>query len=157
MDEKFTFFRKYKKGYEITKEDILRELPFPLFITILEIEGKYIKNIFEDALKNAHTKSGNFPQVSNEINLWFSRKKSIGERVIKITINGNEIQKDKIYKIVTTNYLANGGDSFSTFKFKKLSSNEMKDKFIFNYMIDYLRENKKKITNRIEGRTICVD
>lgn len=51
-----------------------------------------------------------FIQVSNEIAFTYNPKKSLGSRMVSLTIGGQPIDKGKTYTLTTVDYIANGGE-----------------------------------------------
>lgn len=79
--------------------------------------------------------------------------KAENNKITEATINGSSIDKEKIYTIVTSDYLAYGGDNFIFLKepFTMEKSNLRIRDAIIKYCI-FLTENKKQIIPYIDGR-----
>jgi 2',3'-cyclic-nucleotide 2'-phosphodiesterase (5'-nucleotidase family) len=57
---------------------------------------------------------GQFPHVSGmQIEYFGNDSNNIPQ--LKVFIDGKKLQADKVYKLATTDYLANGGDGYSIF------------------------------------------
>jgi len=81
-------------------------LPFDNLLVILEIDGINLKKVMEWAASN-----GGQP-VSAALKLELSKE----NKIIKSSINGMVIDETKVYSILTSDYLANGGDGATCFK-----------------------------------------
>ena len=67
---------------------------------------------------------------------------------INILVQGKPLEKDKIYYVVTSDYLSNGGDNMTFFK-KNVERHDL-DYKLRNIMIDYFKEvDTLKINNNI--------
>ncbi len=122
---------------------VLKVLPFGNSISIATIKGSLLLNIFKkSALKKG---SGAFMQVSNNV------KYIIKNRILKgVTINGQKIMLNKIYRVATSNFIAAGGDGYTEFK----NAGKIYDtgNLISTAVINFIKSKKsiaKKIYNRI--------
>ena len=111
----FTFFnngglrRALPKG-KITLGDVYELMPFENQLVVLSISGKLVKKIFNFiASKEGAPISGARFQIKDH-------------EAVNITIKNEPLDTTKTYKALTSDYLANGGDSF-------------------DFLIDVLREN----------------
>lgn len=87
----------------ITKGDIFELMPFENELVVLTLNGESVKKIFNFiASKDGAPVSGTRFQIQDK-------------HAINITIQGAPFDSSKTYKVVTSDYLANGGDQFSMF------------------------------------------
>jgi 2',3'-cyclic-nucleotide 2'-phosphodiesterase (5'-nucleotidase family) len=63
-----------------------------------------------------------------------------------VLVNGKAIENDKVYYVVTSDYLVNGGDNMLFFK-KNVAKYDLEYK-LRNIIIDYFKENKNIIANK---------
>ena len=54
------------------------------------------------------------------ITFSFDCRKNVGQRVENIFVGGEPLDEEKIYKLATSDFLANGGDGFTMLKNSKL-------------------------------------
>jgi 2',3'-cyclic-nucleotide 2'-phosphodiesterase (5'-nucleotidase family) len=94
----------------ILKGEIYELLPFDNSLVMLELKGSELKVLFDHLINK-----GGWP-VSKEILVIFD-KNNPGRTVTRI--QNQDIIADKIYKIGTIDYLANGGDNCDFLKDKK--------------------------------------
>ena len=106
----------YPPNTKITRRILLEELPFPLKTTMIEIEGRSIKNALEQHLIAYPNSSGSYPHLSKNMKMEFKRTAKYPNRITSLKLNGEELDMDKRYKIVTTSFLAGGGDNISSYK-----------------------------------------
>ena len=99
---------------EITRGEIITVLPFGNFIVTKYLTGAQIKEVLEHGVRAYPETLGGFTQVGG-LNFVFDDTKPAGERVIKITVNGKNIDMNKKYLVATNDFLAAGGDDYPCF------------------------------------------
>ena len=68
-----------------------------------------------DLMVHATNLTNGILQVSKSVHVEYDSKKSLGERIIKFTINNQPIDPTKTYRVATHSFCATGGDGFDTF------------------------------------------
>ncbi|MCM3163887.1 bifunctional metallophosphatase/5'-nucleotidase [Metabacillus litoralis] len=98
---------------KVTLEDIYRSLPFNHKLVKMQVTGQQLINILnqqwtheKENLLQSSGISYQMTHTENKLNKIIELKDSIGK----------EIEPDKIYTVVTSDYLAYGGDGFTAFK-----------------------------------------
>lgn len=130
---------------DVTVGDLVSMFPFPNTIVQLEMKGKALREMFEHG---AGLTNG-ILQVSKNVEMVYDESKPIGKRVTMIKIKGVPLDDNKTYKVLTSNFLADGGDGF--LMFKKNSSYKNTGLYILDAMSKYLK--KFEIYEpKIEGR-----
>ena len=135
---------------EITFGTIISAAPFPNELTILDLTGAQVEEMFEHA---AGLTNGVL-QVSSEVRMTYNPEKEVGKRITKLTINGEKIDKNKKYRVATNDFLANGGDGFSSF----LDGTNRVGKggyMVYSAMIDYISK-RGTVSPQLEERVITV-
>lgn len=120
----------------VTVGKLISVFPFPNTIVQLEIKGEYLREAFEHG---AGLTNGNL-QVSNGVWAGYNDSLPIGKRVVSIEINGEPLDDKKTYKVLTSNYLADGGDGFLALG--KAASNKATGVEILDAMVAYLKKFK---------------
>ena len=129
----------------ITVGELIAAFPFPNTITQLEMTGRDLRQIFEHG---AGLTNG-ILQVSRGVEVVYDESRPIGQRIVKCHIKGLPLDDQRTYRVLTSNFLADGGDGFLTFKktlFYKRTGLE-----IVQAMTNYLRK-FNTFTPTIEGR-----
>lgn len=132
---------------DVTVGELISAFPFPNTIVQLEMKGSDLRAIFEHG---ADLTNG-ILQVSKGVEMAYDESKPMGSRVTKINIKGVPLDDNKTYKVLTSNFLADGGDGFLDFKknsFYKNSGVQMLDA-----MIKYLKKfeiYEPKIQDRVK-------
>ena len=125
---------------EIKVSTIFELMPFENEMVIITVLGEKLIQGLPTFLEKKHPFYG--MKVKMEKN-----------RTVSVLINGTKIDAAKSYVILTSDYLANGGDNISFLKEPlsiKLSSLKIRDAII-NYCL-HLTENKKQLIPYIDGR-----
>ncbi len=91
---------------EVNSYDILSIFPFDNRVVILDLEGKYVRELMENFAKRGRVEA--LSGVEMVIN------KKVLEKCL---INGKPIKDDKIYKVATIDFLLAGGDSVYALKY----------------------------------------
>jgi 2',3'-cyclic-nucleotide 2'-phosphodiesterase (5'-nucleotidase family) len=138
---------------EIKVSDIYEVLPKDEDLVLLEMEGKDIVSVLEQGA----TFFAGMVQVSG-IKFQYDNTRFFYDRVISaMTANGENVEPDKIYKVVTTESMRRGLDGYSAFsngKVLKYSELSLRN-HLFNY-IEMETQRGKTIDREIEGRIILV-
>ncbi|MEH6633394.1 MAG: bifunctional metallophosphatase/5'-nucleotidase [Halopseudomonas aestusnigri] len=100
----------------VTMGEVLTVLPFQNSIATFKLKGTDFIAALENGLSKVEEGAGRFPQVSGARYVW-NPAAEVGARVVSVDI-GNEkdgftaLDPDKIYSMVTNNYLRGGGDGY---------------------------------------------
>jgi 5'-nucleotidase/UDP-sugar diphosphatase len=130
----------------ITKKTAYTILPFDNTIRILTIKGSDIKALF-DFLPTIAQGKGAFPQVSDGVTFTINYDAGTCDDVM---IGGKEIDPDRLYKVATNNYMADGGDGYVAFK-KAIEFAET-NVFQRDAFIEYLKSFTEPVEPVIKGR-----
>ena len=109
------------------------------------MKGSDMKEIFE----HGATLTNGILQVSKGVEVVYDETKPFGSRIVICRINGVPLNDSKTYKVLTSNFLADGGDGFLTFK--RAASYKNTSVEIVQSMIKYLKK-FETYEPKIEGR-----
>ena len=141
----------YQKGHLITRKDIYQELPYRDKLILLQVSGQDVIDTIEHAFYLIEKNNGRFPQVSG-IKVDYDTTQKPGQRVKNIFINSLPIDKKKLYKLVTTTFIATGGDGNTLLeKSKRLTYKNMSNRVISDIVIEFIKK-QNLITPKIENR-----
>jgi len=129
----------------VTVGELISVFPFPNTIVQLEMKGSDMREIFEHG---AGLTNG-ILQVSKGVEVVYDESKPVGNRVIVCKIKGVPLDDNKTYKVITSNFLADGGDGFLTFKKNAFYKNTGVE--ILQAMVKYLKQ-FQTYEPKIEGR-----
>jgi 2',3'-cyclic-nucleotide 2'-phosphodiesterase (5'-nucleotidase family) len=97
------------------------------------LKGSDLLSLFE----HGATLTNGMLQVSEGVAVRYDTKKSVGHRVVSLTIKGAPVNPTKLYQVVTSNFLADGGDGFVAFK--KAVNVKRNSTEVLQTIISYLR------------------
>lgn len=107
--------RTYPAGTELTRRDILAELPFGNTVLALEVTGATIEAALENGVSQMATVAGRFPQVSG-LRFVVDADAPVGERVDGIEVGGAPLDPEATYRLATNDFVARGGDGYAMFE-----------------------------------------
>jgi 5'-nucleotidase len=94
-------------------------LPFSNTLVIMDMSGADVRNLLEEQwIKRANADlQHSVLQVSSGFTYRWNPAKAVGKRVLpkSVKLNGEPLDDNKIYRVVTNNFLSAGGDGFPTF------------------------------------------
>lgn len=129
---------------EITMGNLYEIYSFDNAITFLELRGSDLKKIFD-----AYARIGG-AGISSNVKLVTE-----GGKVKSVSIDGRPILDDKVYHIVTLDYLAEGNDNMSAFRNALLRVDT--GVTLRDVMIGYVREQTRRgneIVSTLDGRIV---
>ena len=91
--------------------DIITTFPFNNELVEMDLTGKDLINL----MIHATNLTNGVLQVSKNVHVEYDSKKTLGDRLIKFTINNQPIESTKTYRVVTHSFCATGGDGFESF------------------------------------------
>lgn len=127
---------------DITLGDVFSTFPFENTLTVLQLKGKYLKEIFEAIVTKGMV------GVSHNTKIEVKDK-----QIVSALINGQKIEDEKVYTIITLDYLADGNDGMTAFT--KAESNTNTNISLRDYMLecfDKLTKASKAISSELDGR-----
>ncbi|MBX2875827.1 MAG: sulfatase-like hydrolase/transferase [Saprospiraceae bacterium] len=132
---------------DITVEEIVNIYPFIDELVTVEIDG----NALRDLLEYSATLTYGLVQLSG-IDIQYDFRKPLGQRLIKATINGQQIQDKKKYTIACSAFVAGGGDGFSMLKAGKVL-HRSKKRFI-DFLLEHIEREKELVLPAIGRQQI---
>ena len=130
--------RKSLPKGNVTLGDVFELMPFENQLVVLTINGKLVKKIFNFiASKDGAPVSGVRFQIKDH-------------EAVNITINSEPLDSTKTYKAITSDYLANGGDSYDFLVDIKQESTNLKVRDAISQNLTQLGKQGKKL-NRQHG------
>jgi 5'-nucleotidase len=141
---------------ELTARDVLSILPFGNDLSVIEVSGEVLLQALEHgvSLTGPGAEPGRFPQVSG-VRYSFDASKPAGVRVSGVTVNGKPLDLKKTYTLVTTSFVAGGGDQYAMFKGRP--NVPLKQKLTDSGVLRKAIEDAKTIAPRTDGRIHRLD
>jgi 2',3'-cyclic-nucleotide 2'-phosphodiesterase (5'-nucleotidase family) len=127
----------------ITYGQLYNVLPFDNQLIGMDLTGAQIRRILERSVAGGTAQM----QVSG-LAFRFSPSKPSGQKVLEVTVGGEPLDPEKVYRAVTIDYLALGGDDQDTFtKGTHLSYGESEVWAVAEYIRTH-----SPVDPRVEGR-----
>ena len=99
----------------VTMGEVLTVLPFQNTLSTFQVSGAAIIEALENGVSQIEDGAGRFPQVAG-MTYAFDAAQPAGSRVSDVMVGGAPIEMDKVYGVVSNNYVRNGGDGYAMFK-----------------------------------------
>ncbi|HRX37229.1 MAG TPA: 5'-nucleotidase, partial [Aestuariivirga sp.] len=142
--------KEYPAGAELTRRDILTELPFGNKTVKIEVTGEAVLAALENGVSDVENSAGRFPQVSG-ITLEADLTKPKGERVSNVMIGGKPLDTGATYTLATNDYMYGGGDGYTALKSGKPLFGVRDAKLMANDVMAYIT-GQKTVSAKVEGR-----
>ena len=142
----------YAAGTEISRRDILTELPFGNSTVKLEMTGAAVLAALENGFSAVENVSGRFPQVSG-VTVTVDLDKPAGERVLSVLVGESPLDEDATYTLATNDYMGNGGDGYSMLGEATQLLSAIDTQLMANDVMVFVRRNAP-ISATVEGRIV---
>ena len=142
--------KQYPAGAEITRRDILAELPFGNRTVKLAVTGADLKAALENGVSDAANAAGRFPQVSG-LAFTADLTQPAGQRVSAVTVGGRPLDLAATYTLATNDYMAKGGDGYTALVTAKPLLGARDGKLMANDVMVYITK-QKTVSPKVEGR-----
>lgn len=100
---------------EVTMGEVLTVLPFQNTLSTFQVTGATIVAALENGVSQHEEGAGRFPQVAG-MSYVFDLAQEPGSRISDVMVGGAPIDPEKVYGVVSNNYVRNGGDGYDMFK-----------------------------------------
>jgi 2',3'-cyclic-nucleotide 2'-phosphodiesterase (5'-nucleotidase family) len=137
---------------EITVGDVITVLPFGNYIITKEIPGEDILAALEHGIDSYPSTKGAFPHIAG-IEVVFDAGGEPGDRLVEVTIDGEELDPDEIYVLATNDFMAAGGDEYTMFTDAPVVGNF---DGLDEILIDYIQE-MGTVSPEIDGRMTAIE
>ncbi|MDF2145429.1 bifunctional UDP-sugar hydrolase/5'-nucleotidase [Knoellia sp. p5-6-4] len=97
---------------EVTYEEAFTVQPFNNYLVSMDLTGAQIKQLLKEQVTGANAASNKILQVSQ----GFSYTWSADGTISNVMLDGAAVADGTTYRIVTNNFLSDGGDGFPTFR-----------------------------------------
>jgi len=148
IDPEVTFSLATKDGIrssiskgDVTIGSVFSLMPFENLITILELKGSDVMTLGEFIAQSNGQPVGNIKMVIKE------------KKMVEFLINNQPIDPDKTYKMITYDFIANGGDHVQGLgnPILKFTSQSRVRESLIEYIRELTKEGKK-VESHLDGR-----
>ncbi|MDJ0637399.1 MAG: bifunctional metallophosphatase/5'-nucleotidase [Paracoccaceae bacterium] len=98
----------------ITKGEVLTVLPFQNTLSTFQVSGTTILAALENGVSQVEEGAGRFPQVAG-MTFTVDLSQAPGSRISDVMVGGAALEAEKMYGVVSNNYVRNGGDGYDMF------------------------------------------
>lgn len=142
--------KEYAAGAEISRRDVLTELPFGNRTVKIELTGAAIRAALENGFGDVENSAGRFPQVSGMI-VEADLKRPKGGRVVSVSVAGKPLDDAATYTLATNDYMLGGGDGYVMFRDARPLLGVRDAKLLANDVMAYIAA-RKSVAPKVEGR-----
>ncbi len=112
-------------GGDVTMGEVLTVLPFQNTLSTFQLKGVDIIAALENGVSQVEDGAGRFAQVSGLKYTW-TKSKPAGARILSAEVMENgawtPVDPDKVYGVVSNNYMRGGGDGYKIFASKGMNA-----------------------------------
>jgi len=137
---------------KLTREQLLTVLPFDNYLFAASMTGAQIIELF-NFIATIPQGNGGFPQFSSDVR--YTIDKTSGKGVIKdLTIGGKPVDRNKVYRFCTNDYILAGGDGYTPML---NAADRFNTSILLSYVvIEYIRAQGGVITPATDGRLTVI-
>jgi len=118
---------------QVTNGDVLDALPFLNSLVVCEMTGAQIREVLEQSFSLER----GMMQVSG-LRATYDLVQPIGQRLIELQIGGRPVDDQKMYRVATHNFLAQGGDLYQTFlQTKQVGTGKSLSEVVMTYLREH--------------------
>jgi 2',3'-cyclic-nucleotide 2'-phosphodiesterase (5'-nucleotidase family) len=142
---------------EISIGQVYEVLPFDNYLVSADISGKQLIGALENGVSKVEGVQGRFLQVAGMRFKWDGSALP-GKRIVSADVNTLDgykpVEADKTYRVVTSDYVAGGGDGFTDIK---AAANQVNLAFPLTDVVAEYLEQHSPVNPQVEGRIIRID
>lgn len=142
--------RLYAAGSDLTRKDILAELPFGNVGVLVELSGADLLAALENGVSAVEAVDGRFPQVSG-LRLVWDPSLPPGGRVVAAATDAGPIDPAARYRVATNEFLAEGGDGYAALTEGRVLVDRSAGRLLATIVMDAVAA-QGEVTTAIEGR-----
>lgn len=131
------------KAGDITMNDMITVFPYGNTTMVKEIKGSDVKAALEHGVSEYPNEKGGFPHTAG-ITFTLNAYEEVGNRISDIKVNGEPIDFNKMYTVVTNDFMAAGGADYTMFTGYPIKAE-------YNTLMDTLLEYVEKL-GTVEGK-----
>ncbi len=144
--------KEYPAGANLTRKDVLSELPFGNITVITELSGKAVLEALENGFSQMEDGAGRFPQVAG-ITVTVDATKPAGSRVESVLVGDQPLDPAATYKVATSDFLLKGGDGYTALGTGNVLIGPLEGDIMANDVMDYIAQ-AGTVDAQVEGRIV---
>ncbi len=87
--------------------------PFGNGVIVMDLTGAQLKRLLEQQFIDAAEPGMLMPSAG--FHFTYDVRRPAGDRIVRMTLNGQRVDPDRVYRVTTNSFLAAGGDNFTVF------------------------------------------
>ena len=99
----------------LTRRDLAAMSPFGNVVMTLELTGRTLREVLEQALPQREREAGGFLQVSG-LRVSFDPARPAGQRIVTVEVAGAPLEPERRYTAAVIDYIAHGKDGLTAFR-----------------------------------------
>jgi 5'-nucleotidase/UDP-sugar diphosphatase len=135
----------------VTQEQILTILPFENYLHVASMTGAQIIELF-DFIATIQQGSGGFPQFSGDVRYVIDKTSGNGT-IRNLTIGGESVNPERIYRFCTNDYILGGGDGY---EIMRQAIDPFNVSLLLSYVVTEYIKTRRVITPALDGRLTVV-
>lgn len=144
--------KQYPAGHQLTRRDVITELPFGNLNIVFELKGAEIRQMAEIGVSKSPVAAGSFMHYSG-MTVEADLSKPPGARVTAIRVGGEPLSDTRTYTVAGSDFFQRGGDGYTMFKTAKLAMRIEDAKLLANDVMVHARK-LGTIDLKPEGRVV---
>ena len=100
---------------DVTMGEVLTVLPFQNTLATFQVTGETLVAALENGVSEIEEGGGRFPQVAG-MSFVVDASAEPGSRVSDVMVGGAPVEMDRVYGVVSNNFVRNGGDGYKMFR-----------------------------------------
>ena len=142
--------RTYPPGSDLTRRDILQELPFGNVTVLLGLTGAEFRAALENGVSQVENLAGRFPQIAG-MRFVYDPQAPAGERLVEVEVGGAPLDPAGTYTVATNDYMARGGDGYAALATGKPLIDASDATLMATMVMDYI-EAEGTVEPEVDGR-----
>jgi 5'-nucleotidase len=138
----------------LTRRDVVAMSPFGNVVMTLELTGRELWAVLEQALPQRDRAGGGFLQVSG-LTLTFDPTAPVGQRVVTVEVGGAPLDPDRRYTVATLDYLASGKDGLTAFREGRVIVSAVNGRLLTDVLLEAVSAGEP-LAPQVDGRIRAV-
>ncbi|MBR5710745.1 MAG: 5'-nucleotidase C-terminal domain-containing protein [Thermoguttaceae bacterium] len=134
----------------VTKENIKTCLPYDNTLVLIDMKGSDVLDLFK-FVASVYQTNGAFGQVSKQVRYTITYNNGINGVISNLTIGGNPVDPERVYKFAVNSYMYSGGDGYDILKQRAIKAADINILFT-DAVIDVLKNFNQPLSPVLDGR-----
>ncbi|GJD48879.1 Trifunctional nucleotide phosphoesterase protein YfkN [Methylobacterium crusticola] len=130
--------RLYPAGSELTRRDVLSELPFGNTTVLVAVRGAVVAAALENGFAEIDRPAGRFPQVSG-MRVTVDPAAPAGRRVVAVSVAGDPLDPERTYRVAANNFMLAGGNDYGVLAEGRTLIGATDGTLVANVVMSYIR------------------